>query len=74
MKAQVASGESDADKLKSDLADFYAETIPHSRIDYIEIVDPDNINILKKVDKYALCAVAVQVGKARLIDNLLIKV
>ena len=74
MRAQVATGESDAAKLKQNLTDFYAETIPGSSIDYIEIVHPENINILKKVEESALCAVAVQVGKARLIDNLLIKV
>ncbi|WP_419780363.1 pantoate--beta-alanine ligase [Maridesulfovibrio sp.] len=74
MRAQVASGESDTARLKQDLADFYAETIPGSSIDYIEIVHPENINILKNVGDSALCAVAVQVGKARLIDNLLIKV
>ncbi|WP_321404593.1 pantoate--beta-alanine ligase [Maridesulfovibrio sp.] len=74
MRDQVAGGETDPAKLKADLADFYAESIPGCSVDYIEIVDPENINILKKVDESALCAVAVQVGKARLIDNLLIKV
>ncbi|WP_320009059.1 pantoate--beta-alanine ligase [Maridesulfovibrio sp.] len=74
MRDQVAAGESDAAKLKQDLAAFYAAAIPGSIIDYIEIVHPENINILKKVEDSALCAVALQVGKARLIDNLLIKV
>ncbi|TIH13539.1 pantoate--beta-alanine ligase [Marinifilum sp. JC120] len=74
MRDWVAAGESDVAKLKSDLTEFYTKTIPSGQIDYIEIVHPDNINILKKVDESALCAVAVQVGKARLIDNLLIKV
>ncbi|HAS88382.1 MAG TPA: pantoate--beta-alanine ligase [Desulfovibrio sp.] len=74
MRAQVAAGESDVAKLKSDLIEFYAETVPMGKIDYIEIVHPDNINILKSVGDSALCAVALQLGNARLIDNLLIKV
>lgn len=74
MRKWVAAGESDTAKLKSDLVDFYTETIPMGKIDYIEIVHPDNINILKNVGNSALCAVALQLGNARLIDNLLIKV
>ncbi|ACS79342.1 pantoate--beta-alanine ligase [Maridesulfovibrio salexigens] len=74
MRDWVTAGESDAAKLKSDLVEFYAETIPTGRVDYIEIVHPENINILKNVGDSALCAVAIQLGNARLIDNLLIKV
>lgn len=74
MRDQVAAGETDVAKLKSDLIEFYTDTIPMGKIDYIEIVHPDNINILKNVGDSALCAVALQLGNARLIDNLPIKV
>ena len=74
MRDWVAAGESDVAKLKSDLVEFYTKTIPTGRVDYIEIVHPENINILKNVGDSALCAVALQLGNARLIDNLLIKV
>lgn len=74
MKEAVHKGESDAAKLKESLINFYTQNIPGSKVDYIEIVHPDNINVLEKIDGPAICAVAVQIGKARLIDNLLIKV
>ncbi|CCO25164.1 pantoate--beta-alanine ligase [Maridesulfovibrio hydrothermalis] len=74
MKALVDKGENDALKLKNALTEFYEQNIPGSAVDYIEIVHPDNINVLEKINGPALCAVAVQLGKARLIDNLLIKV
>ncbi|WP_027721369.1 pantoate--beta-alanine ligase [Maridesulfovibrio zosterae] len=74
MKKAVAKGEADSAKLKKSLTDFYAANIPGSQVDYIEIVHPENISILEKIEGPALCAVAVQVGKARLIDNLQINV
>ncbi|WP_320170323.1 pantoate--beta-alanine ligase [Maridesulfovibrio sp.] len=74
LREMVEEGEESAARLKDELEAFYAANIPGSRVDYIEIVDPDNITILERVDGPALCAVAVYLGKARLIDNLLIKV
>lgn len=74
MRTEVQAGETDAAVLKKNLTVFYNESIPESRVDYIEIVHPDNIDPVEKVDGPALCAVAVHLGKARLIDNLLIKV
>lgn len=74
MKESVTAGESSASKLKEALTDFYSRNIPGSNVDYIEIVHPENINVLDKVDGPALCAVAVQIGRTRLIDNLLVKV
>ena len=43
-----------------------------ARIDYIEIIDPDCLTPLKAVRGKALIALAVYVGKTRLIDNVLI--
>ncbi len=74
MRMEVEHGENNSSKLKENLSHFYTKNIPGSKVDYIEIVHPENINILEEVDGPALCAVAVQVGKARLIDNLKIKV
>ena len=39
-------------------------------IDYIEIVDRTNSNKLEIIDRPALAAIAVKVGKTRLIDNI----
>ncbi len=74
MRDAVDKGQNDAAKLKEELVAFYDREIPGSAVDYIEIVHPESIQQLEKIESAALCAVAVQVGKARLIDNLLIKV
>ena len=39
-------------------------------IDYIEVVDRTNLNKLEIIDRPALAAIAVKVGKTRLIDNI----
>jgi len=44
-----------------------------TRIDYLEIVDPKTLRPVKRIRKAALLALAVFVGKTRLIDNALIK-
>lgn len=74
MRDTVEQGEDDTSRLRQELTSFYEREIPGSQIDYIKIVHPENIQDIEKIDGPALCAVAVQVGKARLIDNLLIKV
>jgi pantoate--beta-alanine ligase len=47
---------------------------PPARVDYLEIIDPDNLQPLKRIEKSALLAVAVFVGKTRLIDNQVVSV
>jgi len=44
-----------------------------ANLDYIVIVDLDNIEPLDKIKKEALIAVAVYFGKVRLIDNMIIR-
>jgi len=43
-----------------------------ARLDYLEIVDPDNLRSVVVVEKIALAAVAALVGNTRLIDNVLL--
>jgi len=45
-----------------------------AKIDYLEIVDPDNLRPLDRIIDKALVLLAVYIGKTRLIDNILIKV
>jgi len=42
---------------------------PLVKIDYVEIVDMDNLDPVARIEKKALAAVAVFIGKVRLIDN-----
>jgi pantoate--beta-alanine ligase len=73
-KAQslVENGLKDADKI----IDTAAELIrphPETEIDYITICDPETLDDMKTIDKPALMALAVNIGKARLIDNMILK-
>lgn len=45
------------------------EKAPAVRVDYAEIRDPDTMELLERIDRPALLAVAAYVGQARLLDN-----
>ncbi|RLB11752.1 MAG: pantoate--beta-alanine ligase [Deltaproteobacteria bacterium] len=46
---------------------------PFTRIEYISICDPDTLEEIEEIKERALLAMAVYVGKARLIDNAIIE-
>ncbi|KUK92094.1 MAG: Pantothenate synthetase, partial [Thermotogales bacterium 46_20] len=46
----------------------------HVFVDYIEIVDEKNLNPVERLDNDVILAIAVFVGKTRLIDNEVIRV
>jgi pantoate--beta-alanine ligase len=48
------------------------EKIPGARIDYLELVDAETIQPAKDFRRPMRLAVAVFLGKARLIDNILV--
>lgn len=50
------------------------EGSPDARIDYIEVVHPETLRPIERVEQEALVALAVRFGKARLIDNCVIEV
>lgn len=71
-KAAVEAGETDAEKVKAIItAEIEAE--PLSRIDYVEIVDWNNLKPVSSTEGSILAAVAVYIGKTRLIDNFIIE-
>ncbi len=43
-----------------------------AKIDYISIVDLENLRPLVKINDKALVALAVWIGKTRLIDNIIV--
>jgi pantoate--beta-alanine ligase len=47
---------------------------PLAKIDYIEIADMDNLSPLTRIGKKALVALAVFIGKVRLIDNVIVQI
>ncbi len=48
-------------------------SLPETEIDYIAICDPETLEDMETIDRPARMALAVKVGKARLIDNMLLK-
>jgi pantoate--beta-alanine ligase len=73
-KAQrlVESGLQDAAKI-IDAAAKLIRSHPETEIDYITICDPETLDDMNTIEKPALMALAVKIGKARLIDNMILK-
>lgn len=67
--AMIKAGEKDAIKIKSAIQKMI-ETEPLAKVDYVEIVDNENLENVKTIDTPILVAVAVYIGKTRLIDNI----
>ena len=75
-RALIEDGEREAAKVKQRIEEVIAQE-KLARIDYVEIVDFSDITPIEKLD-YAkagevLCAIAVFIGKTRLIDNFIWK-
>lgn len=49
------------------------ETEPLASVDYAEVVDAESLAPLGRIESAALLAVAVRIGRARLIDNLVVE-
>ncbi len=65
-------GERDAQKILQEIRDILQQE-PMARIDYAEIVDTEELNPLSSIDGEALIALAVYIGRVRLIDNILVR-
>jgi len=70
LESLVRSGETDADRLREAAMNYFEAYIPMGRLDYLELVDPDTIETVGQVRGDVLAAVAMRLGKARLIDNM----
>jgi len=66
-KALFASGERDAEKIKTAVRTVIQAT--SGRVDYIELVDDETLQPVQILEKPALLALAVKFSGARLIDN-----
>jgi pantoate--beta-alanine ligase len=60
------------EQIKNEMAKKIEE-IPTTKIDYIAIVDSESLDPLEKIQSHTLIALAVYVGKTRLIDNILVE-
>ena len=50
-----------------------ADKEPLAKIDYVNIVDINTIEDVEEIESDVLIAIAVYIGKTRLIDNIIIK-
>ena len=64
----VKNGERDSQKVVSAMVELIS-TEPLAKIDYVKIVDLKTMQQVKTIEKPILCAIAVYIGKTRLIDN-----
>ena len=64
----VRSGEKNCDTILSQMKSLI-EAEPLARIDYVKMVDCATMQQIPTLDRPALCAMAVFIGKTRLIDN-----
>lgn len=64
----VNQGEKNANVVKAAIREVI-ESEPLAKIDYVEIVDFDNMKEIETLERPFLAAVAVYIGKTRLIDN-----
>ena len=70
-KALVAAGESKSEKIIEKMKEIVARA-PSAKIDYIVVADPENLEDIETFKGRTLVALAVWIGKTRLIDNMLI--
>ena len=64
----MKAGEKSAATVKQAITEII-ESEPLAKIDYVEIVNFDNIETIETIDGSILAAVAVYIGNTRLIDN-----
>lgn len=67
-KEMIEAGEKNAAKVREAIIK-HMETEPLAKVDYVEIVDPENLEPVDTIDAPVLVATAVYIGKTRLIDN-----
>ncbi len=72
-RREVREGERDPEQIIKSIKEMIAAE-PLAKIDYVEIVDRTNLDPVRKIEKEALAALAVFVGKVRLIDNAILRV
>lgn len=67
-KSLVENGEKDASVIVGKMKDII-NSEPLARIDYVELVDMNTMKNISAIQGEVLCAIAVYIGKTRLIDN-----
>lgn len=71
-KSMIAEGEKSTSKIVDEVKAFINKE-PLAKIDYVEAVDFNNLKNIETVQKPMLFAMAVYIGKTRLIDNFIME-
>ncbi len=71
-KEAISNGERDVQTVINIIRDNLL-TEPLARVDYVDIVDLENVQPIEKIEGEILVAIAVYIGKTRLIDNFIWK-
>ena len=69
----IANGMRGISELLAGITAYYAEHLPAGRLDYFEVVDPESMQPVHMVEDAVILAVAMGMGRARLIDNILVE-
>ncbi len=72
-REMAARGTGDASEIIGKVS-AHISSQPHTGIDYVKIVNIDTMEDIANIERRALLALAVRVGKARLIDNAVLEV
>ncbi|MCX7902905.1 MAG: pantoate--beta-alanine ligase [Caloramator sp.] len=68
----IEDGERDVERIKDEMIKLI-KTAQDAVIDYVEFVDNQNLKPLDKIEGEVLIALAVKIGKTRLIDNTVVR-
>ena len=68
-KQMIKAGERDAETIKNEMKALIG-TVDYAEIDYVEIVNATTLEGIQKLEGDVLIALAVKIGKPRLIDNI----
>ncbi len=70
-RRMIEAGKADARRITAEMKDLLSQ-IPGGRIEYISIVNAETLEDVERVSGRILAAVAVRIGPARLIDNIIV--
>ncbi len=71
-KQMIKDGIKNTSFIRREMVAFIKRAYPSCRIDYVSIVDADTLEDVRTVRRRVLIALAVYIGSARLIDNMLV--
>jgi pantoate--beta-alanine ligase len=71
-KRLIKGGEKNAKRIKKEMRILIKKEAPTSSIDYVSIADPHSLEEIEVIKGKVLVALAVRIGKARLIDNMIV--